>query len=99
MSEEAVERGDIQEENVSFLMWVPLFLHSYRFVFSVLNPVECGHTEPIGDEACTSAAGTSGEGEAYLDFTSAFKPNVPLNLREEALTWLKIQLQNVGSLS
>ncbi|KAK9119215.1 hypothetical protein Scep_017308 [Stephania cephalantha] len=39
-----------------------------------------------GDEACASAVGTSGEGEAYPDFTSTFKPNVPLNSREEALT-------------
>ncbi|KAK9083182.1 hypothetical protein Scep_029653 [Stephania cephalantha] len=58
MSEEAVERGDIQEEDVI-----------------------------IGDEACASANGTSREREAYPNFTSAFKRNVSLNSREDALIW------------
>ncbi|KAK9105057.1 hypothetical protein Scep_021901 [Stephania cephalantha] len=39
------------------------------------------------DTAATSGASTSGDGEAFLDFTEAFIPTLPLNSREEALTW------------
>ncbi|KAK9162970.1 hypothetical protein Syun_003872 [Stephania yunnanensis] len=41
----------------------------------------------MGNEAYAFAAGTSEEGDAFPSFNSAFKSNVPLNSREEALTW------------
>ncbi|KAK9094206.1 hypothetical protein Scep_025675 [Stephania cephalantha] len=69
MSEEAVERGDIQEDVI------------------------------MGDEACAPTVGTSGEEEAYPNFTSAFKSNVLLNSREEALTWAQNTAVECGLLS
>ncbi|KAK9086771.1 hypothetical protein Syun_029165 [Stephania yunnanensis] len=47
---------------------------------------EAGMKVIMGDESCAFAASTSGEGEAYPNFTYAFKSNVPLNSIVEALT-------------